>query len=458
VNFGTNSIALNYDPTGRLSSQTRSNGVQSTYGYDAAGRLTSLSHKKGTTVIADLSYARDKTGSVIGESGTLPLNPALTASSVTGTYNNANGVLTWGADSHTYDADGNLTAITGAKTLSAAYDNQNRPVSITLGGTARTYVYDGVGNRVKAQTATATRNFHHDPWGRLLFETNASGVVTASYIYAGSRLVASGTAAGGYVFYHQDKTGNTLALSDSSGAVVGAFAYSPYGAVLNRNGAVSTPFTYVGAYGVMDEGNDLYFMKNRYYDAGTGRFMQRDPIGFAGGQSNLYAYVGGNPVERIDPEGLWGDGGSGPDRWAATVHNMDPETKKIGAIIGTAIMLVPTLAIILPELIGTTVACEVAATEGVAATATGSGLQMGHAMRMAADELLAALLKPGMSAGTVLEIAKNLAMKGPIGREILKNAAILATEYQAATVITSTAGAVTSQLGGIAQVLSQFAH
>jgi RHS repeat-associated protein len=305
VNFDANSVALNYDPTGGLSAETRSNGVQSTYGYDAAGRLVSLSHKKGTTVIADLSYTRNNADAVIGESGTLPLNPALTDSSVTGTYNNANAVLALGGDNYTYDADGNLTAITGARTFSAAYDNQNRPTSITLGGTARTYVYDGVGNRVKAQTATATRNFHHDPWGRLLFETNASGLVTANYIYAGSRLVASGTAAGGYVFYHQDKTGNTLALTNSSGAVVGAFAYSPDGAVLNQSGSVSTPFTYVGAYGVMSEGNDLYFMKNRYYDAGAGRFIQRDPIGFAGGQTNLYAYVGNNPVESIDPLGLF---------------------------------------------------------------------------------------------------------------------------------------------------------
>jgi len=303
VSFGVSSVALNYSSTGRLAAETRSNSVQSTYGYDAAGQLTGLSHEKGATVIADLTYTRDDAGLVIGESGILPLNPANTSSTVTATYNNADGVLTWGGDNYTYDTDGNLTAITGATTFSAAYDNQNRPTSITLGGTTTTYSYDGLGNRVKAQTADVTRNFHHDPWGRLLFETNASGLVTANYIYAGNRLVASGTTAGGYVFYHQDKTGNTLALTDSSGTVVGAFAYSPDGAVLNETGSVSTPFTYVGAYGVMSEGNDLYFMKNRYYDAATGRFIQRDPIGFAGGQTNLYAYVGNNPVESIDLEG-----------------------------------------------------------------------------------------------------------------------------------------------------------
>jgi len=68
--------------------------------------------------------------------------------------------------------------------------------------------------------------------------------------------------------------------------------------------AIAQPFTYVGQYGVMTEADNLYYMRARYYDAQVGRFIKEDPIGMAGGL-NLYAYVGGNPVTGVDPEGTW---------------------------------------------------------------------------------------------------------------------------------------------------------
>jgi RHS repeat-associated protein len=55
----------------------------------------------------------------------------------------------------------------------------------------------------------------------------------------------------------------------------------------------------------MYEGNGLLYMRARYYDPEIGRFISKDPIGFAGGDLNLYAYVQNNPVSRIDPLGLW---------------------------------------------------------------------------------------------------------------------------------------------------------
>ena len=92
---------------------------------------------------------------------------------------------------------------------------------------------------------------------------------------------------------------------DAQGEVAAAYAYSPWGVVVGRRGAVENPFTFVGTCGVMDEGDGLFFMANRYYDARLGRFIQRDPIGLAGGW-NQYAYAGNNPIGRIDPMGYFG--------------------------------------------------------------------------------------------------------------------------------------------------------
>ena len=456
VGFAGNSLSVRYSATGDRVAETRSNGVDSTYGYDALHRLTSVRHQKGAAVIVDLAYTRDAAGRITAETGVRPLSPVLVNSSVTASYESgvaSNALKTWGSASYTFGRDGNPSAVTGPGAMSAQYDHDNRLTSITRGTSSTTFTYDGLGHRVAVKSANASaRNFHFDPAGRLLFETDASGLVTSNYIYAGSRLVASGTVSEGFVFYHFDKTGNTLALTDSTGAVVAAYAYSPHGAILSRSGTANTPFTYVGAYGVMDDGNNLYHMRNRHYDALTGRFLQPDPIGLEGGL-NLYAYVENNPVTGIDPEGLWNmDGGGGWERWNDAVQKMDPETKKTGAIIGSVVMLLPTAALILPELaalIGPATAGG-AACEATAATGTGVGMSFG--MRMAANDTLAALLTPGVD---VLATVKNIAAT-PIGREILKRAAQLAVQYQAATVNTLTTGAVTSQLGGLVQVISQF--
>lgn len=303
VSFAGNTLVLAYDAAGRLVRETRSNGLESVYGYDAAGRLVGVRHGSGANGIADIAYARDARGNVTAETGTWPLLPQLAVASASGAYNDANGVTTFDNTGFTSDVDGNVTAMSGARSFAATYDAENRLVSMTVSGTNTQYAYDALGNRFRAVAGSNTRLFRHDPFGRLVCQANGSGAVVAHYIYAGGRLVASGDAAAGYAWHHQDKIGNTLALTDAAGTVTATYAYTPHGAVAGHGGAAATPFTFVGAYGVMDEGNGIYFMQNRYYDAITGRFLQRDPLGPVDG-FNLYRYVRNNPVSRIDPSGL----------------------------------------------------------------------------------------------------------------------------------------------------------
>ena len=80
--------------------------------------------------------------------------------------------------------------------------------------------------------------------------------------------------------------------------------YDPFGSVIGGT-KDSNGLRYVGAAGVFsDDDLGLQYMWNRWYDPQLGRFISRDPLGFGGGDLNLYSYVGNNPLNGIDPMGL----------------------------------------------------------------------------------------------------------------------------------------------------------
>jgi RHS repeat-associated protein len=120
----------------------------------------------------------------------------------------------------------------------------------------------------------------------------------------GQGLLAMVTPSDQVYCYHFNATGSTVAMTDSSQTMVNKYAYDPFGKVTNQEETISQPFKFVGQYGVMTEPNGFYYMRARYYDPQVGRFIPEDPIGFEGGDVNLYAYVGNNPIVLIDPLGL----------------------------------------------------------------------------------------------------------------------------------------------------------
>ncbi|MBZ0302565.1 MAG: RHS repeat-associated core domain-containing protein [Anaerolineae bacterium] len=85
--------------------------------------------------------------------------------------------------------------------------------------------------------------------------------------------------------------------------VVTRFDYGPYGSEQQRSGSLLPERGYAGMYRHAPTG--LYLTHYRAYSPATGRWLTRDPIFEAGG-INLYAYVEGNPISRIDPFGLYG--------------------------------------------------------------------------------------------------------------------------------------------------------
>ena len=105
-------------------------------------------------------------------------------------------------------------------------------------------------------------------------------------------------------YYHKDALGSITAITDEIGNTVQTYEYDPFGNITyQQDPNFIQPFTFTGR--EYDQETGLYFYRARTYNSKIGAFMQEDPIGFEGGDSNLYGYVGNNPVNWVDPWGLW---------------------------------------------------------------------------------------------------------------------------------------------------------
>ena len=102
-------------------------------------------------------------------------------------------------------------------------------------------------------------------------------------------------------YYQNDHLNTPQMLTRPNGAIVWQGQYDAFGEVTQTNTQVSNPIRFPGQY--YDQETGLHYNWNRYYDPQTGRYIASDPIGLAGGY-NTYAYVGGNPLMYVEPNGL----------------------------------------------------------------------------------------------------------------------------------------------------------
>ena len=300
-----------YDNAGNLTKITRPNNTEAIYSYDDASRLIGITEQKiGGPVICSYSYDIDGVGNHKSVTATEPLTGTFQPKDLSYTHDKANRLLSAGDISFTYDYNGNRKTSTDAGGTTYTWDYENMLTQISETDPVKTvqYKYDGLNNRIaKIQGSNETR-YVLDIGGdmsRVLVETDENGKITAYYVY-GIGLISRITPEPENVrnFYHYNHRGDTIALTDASGNVTDSYAYDEYGKLLNSTGTKDNPFKFVGRFGVMDEGDNLYFMRARFYDAEVGRFLSEDPIGFKGGDWNLYAYVGGNPLIGVDPLGF----------------------------------------------------------------------------------------------------------------------------------------------------------
>ncbi|MFM0309233.1 DUF6531 domain-containing protein [Paraburkholderia sp. RL17-383-BIF-A] len=292
-----------YDPLGRLGQATFANGIVAAYTWDPASQLTGITYRRADgSVLGDLTYGYDLAGRRTKAGGSLAkVNLPQAVSDAQ--YNGANQLTHWAGKTLSYDLNGNL-ASDGVNQF--GWNEQNLLTQID-GGVTASFSYDMFGRRNdrtvdghRMQTAWIGDELNFmvadGDWSqriRVFSPYQAGGPDELTF-----RRIGDDASQDRYVL--RDANNNVIALTDADQQGRTQYSYEPYGATVLTGVADPNTQQYTGR---ENDGTGLYYYRNRYYSPATGRFISEDPIGFASGQTNAYAYVGGNPVQFGDPFG-----------------------------------------------------------------------------------------------------------------------------------------------------------
>ena len=296
---GTRTVSFAYDNAGRMTSVTHSNGISIEYGYDQTANLTSMVYKKDTTVLGDLTYEYDAAGKRTRMGGSFARTGLPSALSST-TYGDGNQLTQRGSASLSYDENGNLTS-DGSNTYT--WNARNQLVSISGTGLSASFQYDAFGNRSSKTVNSVSRGYLYD--GTNAVQELSGTTPTANLVTGATDQIFNRTDSSGARTPLADQLGSTFALADDSGTLQTEYTYDPFGNTSSTGSSSSNSAKYTGR---EDDGTGLYYYRSRYYSPTFQRFISEDPAGFSAGDMNLYAYVGNDPINAIDPTGLCGVG------------------------------------------------------------------------------------------------------------------------------------------------------
>ncbi|MBK6583941.1 MAG: RHS domain-containing protein [Gammaproteobacteria bacterium] len=291
--------------------------LSESFGYDKLYRLVNSTGSYGALV-----WKYDATGNRTKQT----LNTTVSNLAYPATNNRLTSV---GSLTRQYDAAGNLRQElrSDGSTRSYAYNAMNRlsAVTRTVGGSGAmpvaSYYHNALGQRVAKYVAASGQwtYYVYDLDGKLLVEQPGNSTAHRDYVYLDALPLAlidvpvnPATQATKAYAIHTDHLGTPMRLTDTTGTVVWALDSTPFDAI---HGAFGLPSEDVDLNGIsitynarfpgqyFDAETGLNYNYFRDYDPTTGRYIESDPIGLAGGL-NTYAYVGGNPLRYTDSLGL----------------------------------------------------------------------------------------------------------------------------------------------------------
>jgi RHS repeat-associated protein len=303
ISVGSQNIAswsLTRDNNGRITQKTETTaGITADYSYtyDSMGRLLKVT-KNGALVE---EYRYDPNGTRNYE-----MNVLRGISGRDFTYSGEDHLLTAGGTTYQYDLDGFLTTKTeGTDVTIYDYSSRGELLSVSLpDGRTIEYVHDPLGRRIAKKIGGAiVVKYLWQGLTRLLAVYDGSDNLLMRFEYADDRVPVSMTRGGGTYYLTYDQVGSLRVVADSVGNVVKRINYDSFGNIIaDTNEDFTIPFGFAG--GLHDRDTGLVRFGYRDYDPDVGRWTAKDPIFFAGGDTDLYGYVLNDSVNLLDHLGL----------------------------------------------------------------------------------------------------------------------------------------------------------
>lgn len=272
------SFAYTYDPMGRLLTVTKDGGLIEEYQYGLNG-----------VRVYEMNSLRGITGRTFE-------------------YSDEDHLLTAGNTTYQYDLDGFLTTKTeGSAITNYVYSSRGELMSVTLpDGTSVEYIHDPLGRRIaKKIDGSIVEKYLWQGITRLLTVYDGNDNLLMRFEYADGRMPYAVKMGGSNYYLGYDQVGSLRVVSDASSNIVNAIEYDSFGNLIaETNPSFKVPFGFAG--GLHDRDTGLVRFGHRDYDPDIGRWTAKDPIFFEGGDTDLYGYVLNDPVNVVDPPGLWG--------------------------------------------------------------------------------------------------------------------------------------------------------